>query len=134
MRREQRLRRPADFTAVHRRGRTAASDTLLLRSLRTGQPQTRVGFAVGKRVGNAVVRNRVKRRLRAAVTAVALAPGWDVVIIARTPAAAQRYAPLAAGLHALLRRAGLVAAQGTQPAAPFEATSADATQPGRPGS
>ena len=81
----------------------------MLRSLRTGGQQTRVGFAVGKKVGNAVVRNRVKRRLRAAISAVTLAPGWDVVVIARPPAAALRYAPLSDGLFALLRRAGLLA-------------------------
>jgi len=108
MRREQRLRRPADFAAVHRRGRAVSCETLVLRSLTTSLPVARVGFAVGKRVGGAVVRNRVKRRLRAAVAATALIPGRDIVVIARPPAAQRDYAALAAGLHSLLERARLL--------------------------
>lgn len=64
-----------------------------------------MGFVVPKRVGTAVARNRLKRRLRAAIAALPLAPGWDMVISARPAAANASYAELAAALADLLARA-----------------------------
>lgn len=70
----------------------------------------RIGFSVSKRVGGAVVRNRVKRRLREAVRGrlTLLPPGWDIVISARPAAANADYATLDAELGELLERARLV--------------------------
>jgi len=107
MLRERRLRRPADFAAVYRRGRSTPGGSLAIRSLKTDLPESRVGFAVGKRIGNAVVRNRVKRRLRAAITSLELEPGWDIVINARPTSAAKQYAELHAELSGLLKRSRL---------------------------
>ncbi len=61
---EARLRRPADFRAVMRGGVRVGRPTLVLHALRTQSPPSRAGFVVSKAVGNAVTRNRVKRRLR----------------------------------------------------------------------
>jgi ribonuclease P protein component len=71
---------------------------------------TRAGFVVGRRTGKAVVRNRVKRRLREAVRALysRLAPGTDLVWIARPPSATADYATLAGAVEHLLRRARLL--------------------------
>jgi ribonuclease P protein component len=74
-------------------------------------PQSRFGFAVGKRVGGAVVRNRVKRRLRELVRALGPTEGWDVVIIARPDAASADVARLRNALSSLFRRAGLLASR-----------------------
>ena len=51
----------------------------------TDLAQTRFGLATGKRLGGAVIRNRVRRRIREAlrVMAPSFQPGWDVLIIAR---------------------------------------------------
>ena len=70
---------------------------------------TRIGFSVSKRVGGAVVRNRVKRRLREAVrhTLADLPPSWDIIIGARPPAATADYATLDTAMRELLARAGL---------------------------
>jgi ribonuclease P protein component len=65
----------------------------------------RVAYAIGRRVGNAVVRNRVRRRLRAAMRAHAseLAPG-NAYLVGASPAAAQRtYAELSSSLSETLR-------------------------------
>jgi ribonuclease P protein component len=105
MQRHQRLRRRQDFAAVYGRGRAAHGDLVSVRVLRTDQEHSRFGFAVSKRVGKAVVRNRVKRRLRAAVAALAPPAGWDVVISARAPAADAPYDDLVHALAAVLRRA-----------------------------
>ena len=72
-----------------------------------GPTLTRVGFVAGKSVGSAVSRNRAKRLLREALRACApaLAPGWDVVLIARRPLAASKLTEARAALEPLLRRA-----------------------------
>jgi len=72
-----------------------------------GNPAPRVGFTVSKKIGNAVVRNRVRRRLRAAVTASQvgqLHPGYDYVVIARARAADCTYWELKAELEQALQR------------------------------
>ena len=76
---------------------------------RNSLPYSRFGFSVSKRVGKATVRNRVRRRLREAVRLdrTAIAPGWDVVFIARPAIAAATYAEIAATVRDLLRQAGL---------------------------
>ena len=55
---------------------------------RGDQNPARVAFVAGKKVGNAVARNRAKRRLRAVVSGLTLAPGNDYVIVGRTGALA----------------------------------------------
>lgn len=72
---------------------------------RNGLEQSRFGFAVGKRVGKAVVRNKVKRRLRAAVGQLRPTGGWDVLITARAPAATVGYDELVRALADLFVRA-----------------------------
>jgi ribonuclease P protein component len=109
VRRDQRLRREREFAAVYRQGRSWSNQMLALRVLPSTLPQSRFGFAVGKRVGKAVVRNKVKRRLREAVRALQPVNGWDVVIVARPPAAEADFAGLRGALGSLFRRAGLLA-------------------------
>jgi ribonuclease P protein component len=67
----------------------------------------RVGFTASKRVGNAVARNRAKRRLRAAAAAVLPdcgKPGTDYVLIARGDTGARPYAELLADIEGALRQ------------------------------
>ena len=77
-----RLSGAAEFNAVFRHGRRVRRGgvTLVARPRDGGLP--RVGLVVGRRVGGAVVRNRAKRRLRAALREVTLAEGTDYVVIA----------------------------------------------------
>ncbi len=69
---------------------------------------SRFAYTVSKRVGNAVVRNKVRRRLREVVRALALRPGFDVVITARPPAAQSDFAHLQSELTLLCKRAKLL--------------------------
>jgi len=71
---------------------------------------TRIGFSVSRRVGGAVVRNRVKRRLREVIRRklARIAPGYDLVIIARPGAADARMETLEQDVEVLLARARLL--------------------------
>ncbi len=82
-----RLTRRAEFLLVASKGRKAPAPGLVLQALaRADQAPARLGFTVTKKVGNAVVRNRTRRRLRAAARAVLLETpvhGVDLVLIGR---------------------------------------------------
>ncbi|MEM8958884.1 MAG: ribonuclease P protein component [Pseudomonadota bacterium] len=88
------LNRRADFLAAARARRSAQSSlTLQARRRDDGTDAVRVGFTCSKKVGNAVARNRAKRRLREAARATLTAggrPGWDYVLIGRPRATAER--------------------------------------------
>ena len=111
MRRERRLKKSREFAAVRKEGRSWADQVLVLVIRRNGLPVTRFGFAVGRGVGNAVVRNRVKRRLRSVASDSSVAQGWDLVVIARKRAAESPSITLSESLTDLLSRAGVMRTQ-----------------------
>lgn len=106
-----RLTRRAEFLAVAARGRRAAVHGLVLQALpREDQGPARLGFTVTKKVGNAVVRNRTRRRLKeAARLALAEAPptGYDLVLIGRDATRARPFAELQDDLRRALKKAGV---------------------------
>jgi ribonuclease P protein component len=107
MRGEQWLRETRQYALVCSGGRSWANSLVVMKALPNGMASSRCGFSVSRRVGKAVSRNRVKRRLREILRAVTLSPGWDIVFIAR-PAANTGYASLEKSVTGLLFRAGLV--------------------------
>ncbi len=106
---KERLRKSSQFARVYKRGRTWAGDFVVLKTLPNGLEWNRYGFVTGKRLGKAVVRNRVKRRLREVVRATPAKTGWDVVFVARNRAATANYHELEASVAVLLRRAKILA-------------------------
>jgi ribonuclease P protein component len=103
------MRRSSDFGATVRVGRRAGSRTLVVHVLQDGREGPPVvGFVVSKGVGVAVVRNRIKRRLRASMRPLipTLPAGTRLVVRANPPASSVSSAVLARDLTAALRRAG----------------------------
>lgn len=108
-----RLRGRADFDRVFRQGRAVAGRLLVIRYARQAEAQTRVAFAVGRQLGGAVLRNRVRRRWREVVRGgPPLRAGWDVVLIARAPCVGASWEALVDAWAEAVRRAGLRGTEG----------------------
>lgn len=103
------LRRKADFDAIARQGTARSSRLLVLKSLHTGRPETRIGLSTPRSLGGAVQRNRVRRRLREVLRErrEGIGAGWDLLLITRPPAAAASYAELREAVRSLLERSGI---------------------------
>jgi ribonuclease P protein component len=108
MRREQRLSKGSEFTRIFKQGKTWAHSLMVLKALPNGLEWNRFGFAVSKKVGNAVVRNRVRRQMREVARSMPLKTGWDLVFIARDGVAAVHYGEIEAAMKRLLERAYLL--------------------------
>lgn len=82
------LKRNKQFRQVYRKGKSVACRELVLIYAKNRSDMVHVGFSVGKKLGNSVVRNRVKRRLREAFrpNLPLLLPGFDLIVIARDAA------------------------------------------------
>jgi len=104
MRLYQSLRRRSDFSRVQRRGKRQVGPLFILLSA-DARGGSRVGVTVSKGVGNAVIRNRLRRRVKAILdrTAFGAPPHRDVVLIARPGAGEADFAALAAEIGQLFK-------------------------------
>ena len=108
MQRRQRLTGSKRFSQIHIGGSSAANRLLVIKYLANGSNFSRFGFLVSKRIGNAAVRNKVKRRLREAVRLNPVKSGWDAIFIVRRGAGSAKYQDLKDAIDNLLQRANLV--------------------------
>lgn len=94
------------FRRLYRKGKTAADSYLALYVRRNGRPGNRLGLTVSTKLGHAVVRNRVRRRLREIyrLHEGELVAGMDVVVVARVRAAGSSYRQLEESFLRLARK------------------------------
>lgn len=111
---DRRLRQPKEFRHVLSTGRRARDGLVAVAAARrqSADQPTRFGFSVSRRVGGAVTRNRVKRRLREIARVASVSEGWDVVVTAFPPSARSTSGELGASLTKLTEKLGVVEAGG----------------------
>ena len=108
MKGEQYLTKAEQYALVYKEGRSWTSRSLVMKAMPNGLCLTRYGLSVSKRTGNAVTRNRIKRLFREILRQALLKPGWDLVMIARRPAADAAYADLDGEVKKLLLKADIL--------------------------
>ena len=98
------------FRRLYRRGQTAANAYLVIYARHNGSERSRVGITVSGKLGCAVQRNRVRRRLREIyrLNEERFRPGWDLVVVARTRAVSAEYSKLESAYLALASRLGVL--------------------------
>lgn len=112
MRREIRLRSGKDFTKTYAKGRSRTNKYLVLYYLReqAADTPTKIGFSVSKKVGSAVERNKLKRRMRAMVADVypRMKTGYMLVFIVRRAAKATDFKQLKRAANMLLIKCKII--------------------------
>ena len=117
----ERLKRRQDFVAAARALYAAMPGMVVQMRPRGDEAPPRVGFTATKKIGNAVVRNRVKRRLRELARlqlSSAARPGHDYVLIGRAPTFSRAYPDLEKDLVSALKRLHRTAQAGADKGTP----------------
>lgn len=98
------------FRRLYQRGRSAAGRYVVVYCRKNGLPYNRLGLTASAKLGNAVVRNRVRRRIREAyrLSEDSYCPGYDIVVVARSRAVDATYREIADCLYGLSVKLGLI--------------------------
>ena len=102
------LTKREQYALVYNKGSSWASNLVVMKALPNKLSLSRYGLSVSKRVGKAVMRNRVKRLLREILRLTPLESGWDIIFMARPGAASANYVELEKSVANLLSRARLL--------------------------
>jgi ribonuclease P protein component len=110
MRQPFRLTRSNEIKRVRRNGKSFSHPLFVLIYFPNHLEQTRFTVTASKRIGNAVIRNRSRRRIRACIRQLypLLVPGWDLMFLARQPLQRATYPELQKAIVSQLHRAGLI--------------------------
>ena len=98
------------FRRLYQKGKSAANKYLVIYCRRNGSPENRIGYTVSSKLGHAVVRNRVRRRLREIyrLHESQFRPGWDLVVVARSRAVDAPYKKLEGAYLSLAEKLDLL--------------------------
>ncbi len=104
------LKENREFGRIYRKGKSIAGDCLVLYYRKNNLGINRLGLTVSKKVGKAVVRNRIRRRIKENLRLLEdqLPLSYDFVIVARVKAAGSDYHKIGSCLRYLLRKSSLL--------------------------
>lgn len=111
MKKSRRVKSEKEFQFVFKKGRSFANKQIVIYvTLKENQSDFRIGLSVSKKVGNAIVRNRIKRYLRQAFYEMdlLLIRNIDIVVIARAQLAEFNFLEVKNSLYHVLKRASLI--------------------------
>src|SRR5690625_2177267 len=111
MKKAYRIKKNEEFQQIFKKGKSFANRQLVIYHMKNkNQSYFRVGLSVGKRIGNAVTRNRIKRYLRESFRSLQhkIIPSIDITIIARQPTKNMNYHEIRKSLIHLLTREQLL--------------------------
>ena len=110
VKRRDTLKKNSDFRRLYAKGKSAATPYLVLYCRNNRTDHCRTGYTVSTKLGHAVVRNRVRRRLREIVrlNAPQMRPGYDVVVVARSRAVGCEYRRLENAYLTACKKLGLM--------------------------
>ena len=99
-----------EFRRLYSKGKSAVNPCVVVYTRRTGRSTNRIGFTVSTKLGHAVVRNRVRRRLREIyrLHEAEFVPGTDLVVVARTRAVTASYQQLEHALLSACKKLGVI--------------------------
>ena len=105
------LKQNHEFRRLYNKGMSAAGPYMAVYCRKNRRDTSRLGLTTGVKLGHAVQRNRVRRRLREIyrTNEHRLSPGWDIVIVARVKAVYAHYGEMERSFLTLARRLGLLA-------------------------
>lgn len=108
--RPPRLKLRRDFLRVASRGQRASRPGVTVQALALPEAETRIGFTATKKLGNAVIRNRAKRRLREAARLLLAerTTGHEIVLLGREGTLTRPFATLLGDMRGALKQAGVL--------------------------
>ena len=103
------LKQNHEFRRLYHKGKSAVSPYFAIYCRRTGRPESRLGITTGVKLGHAVKRNFVRRRIRELyrTNESKFSPGYDIVVVARPRAIFGRYAELERSFLQLMKKLGI---------------------------
>ena len=106
-----------EFRRLYNKGKSAVSPYFVIYCRKTGRAESRLGITTGVKLGKAVKRNFVRRRIRELyrTNEVKFLPGFDVVVVARSRAIYGRYADLERSFLQLMKKLGILPPKGDRP-------------------
>ena len=104
------LKKNSDFHRLYAKGRSAVTPYLVVYCRRNREKTNRLGYTVSTKLGHAVVRNRVRRRLREIyrLNAPSMPQGYDIVVVARSRCVGAEYVKLDTAFVTACRKLGLI--------------------------
>ena len=104
------LKKNHEFRRLYNKGKSAASQYIVIYVRKNNSIGNRLGITVSKKIGSAVQRNRVRRRLKEIyrLCETDLKPGYDIVIVARVSSRFIKYSELETSVLLLLKKLGIL--------------------------